>query len=288
MNPQPIPAPVAKSYEVQDQAHTQLHGRWLVFAWIAWLALVIPPMAVFLAGLPGYRELEYQSNLIYASSLHQIGITVDFYASYYLGVAIAHAVICWSVAALVLWRKSHDWMGLLTALMLVLLGMKYITLGPVLGLVKPYLGYASIFLFFCLFPNGRFVPRWLLWVLPFFLAWDAIFDLTSFNLVLILGAIGFVLIGMAAQLYRYFRVSPPVERQQTRWVVFGIPLGLLLFYCSYVPVLFFPALGTIVLLRWLNIFVYEHLFLCIPLSIGIALLHSGLWKKNRAQEPAPI
>lgn len=288
MNSQPAPAPVAESYEGQNQAHTLLQGRWLVFAWIAWLALVIPPMVVFLAGLPGYRENEYQSNLIYAASFHQIGITVDFYASYYLGVVIADAVICWSVAALVLWRKSNDWMGLLTALMLVLLGMQYITLGPVLGLVKPYLGYVSIFLFFSLFPNGRFVPRWLLWVLPFVLVWDAIFDLTSFNRVLLLGAIGFVLVGMAAQLYRYFRVSPSAEREQTRWVVFGIPIGLLLKYGFYLPGLFFPALGTNVLLQWLNIFVYEHLFLCIPLSIGLALLHSGLWKKNRAEMLMPI
>jgi len=200
-------------------------------------------------------------------------------------VVIADAVICWSVAALVLWRKFNDWMGLLVALMLVLLGMQHIDLGPVLGLVKPYLGFVCIFLFFCLFPNGRFVPRWLLWVLPFFLVWDAILDLSSFNIVLTLGGIGFVLVGMAAQLYRYWRVSPPMERQQTRWVVFGITLGLLLEYGSYLPVLFFPVLGTIILLRWLNIFVYEHLFLCIPLSIGAALLGSRLWKKDRAQEP---
>ncbi|HEY6411070.1 MAG TPA: hypothetical protein VIY29_26735 [Ktedonobacteraceae bacterium] len=68
-------------------------------------------------------------------------------------------------------------------------------------------------------------------------------------------------------------------------MVFGIPLGLLLKYSFFLPGLFFPALGTIGLLQWLNMFVYEHLFLCIPLSIGFALLHSGLWKKNRAQEP---
>jgi hypothetical protein len=121
MNSRPTPAPVAGSYEAQHEVDTQLHGRWLVFARIAWLALVIPPMVVFLAGLPGYREIEYQSYLIYTPSFQQIGITVDFYASYYLGVVIGDAVICWSVAALVLWRKSNDWMGLLTALMLVLL-----------------------------------------------------------------------------------------------------------------------------------------------------------------------
>jgi len=79
-----------------------------------------------------------------------------------------------------------------------------------------------------------------------------------------------------------------VERQQTRWVVFGITLGLLLEYGSYLPVLFFPALGTVLLLRWLNIFVYEHFFLCIPLSIGFALLGSRLWKKDRDQEAMPV
>ena len=288
MNSQPAPTQVEESYEGQNLAHTQLHGRWLVFAWIAWLALVIPPMVVFLAGLPGYRENEYQSNLIYAASFHQIGITVDFFASYYLGVVIGDAVICWSVAALVLWRKSNDWMGLLTALMLVLLGMQYIPLGPVLGNLKGYLSNICVFLFFCLFPNGRFVPRWLRWALLLFLVMGRTPQLHTIQSMFLLVGISFVLVGMAAQFYRYFRVSPPLERQQTRWVVFGIPLGLLLKYGFYVPGLFFPALGTIVLLQWLNIFVYEHLFLCIPLSIGFALLHSRLWKKNRAQTPMPI
>jgi signal transduction histidine kinase len=219
----------------------------------------------------------YRLNLIYTQSFREIGITVDFFASYYLVVVIADALIYWSVAALILWRKSNDWIGLLTALMLVLLGMQHIDLGPVLGLVKPYLGFVCVFLFFCLFPNGRFVPGFLRWVLPFFLVWDAILDIASFNLVLTLGGIGFVLIGMAAQLYRYRRVSTPVQRQQVKWVVFGTTLGLLLNYATYVPVLFFPALGRIVLLRWLDIFVYEHFFLCIPLSIGIALLRYRLW-----------
>ena len=261
----------------QNEVDRQLHGRWLILAWIAWLMIVVPCVVTFLAGLPGYREEVYRLNLIYTQSFREIGITVDFFASYYLAVVIADALIYWSVAALILWRKSNDWIGLLTALMLVLLGMQHIDLGPVLGLVKPYLGFVCVFLFFCLFPNGRFVPGFLRWVLPFFLVWDAILDIASFNLVLTLGGIGFVLIGMAAQLYRYRRVSTPVQRQQVKWVVFGTTLGLLLNYATYVPVLLFPALGTILLLRWLDIFVYEHFFLCIPLSIGIALLRYRLW-----------
>lgn len=277
MNLPRVPAPAQVSDARQNEADRQLHGRWLILAWIAWLTIVLPCAVTFLAGLPGYREEIYRLNLIYTQSFREIGITVDFFANYYLGVVIADALICWSIAVLILWRKSNDWIGLLTALMLVLLGMQHIDLGPVLGLVKPYLGFVCVFLFFCLFPNGRFVPGFLRWVLPFFLVWDAILDLASFNLVLTLGGIGFVLIGLVAQFHRYRRVSTPLQRQQVKWVVFGTTLGLLLNYVTYLPVLFFPTLGKVVLLRWLDIFVYEHFFLCIPLSIGIALLRYRLW-----------
>ena len=268
---------MALSHERYHEADTRLHGRWLVFAWIAWLAIVVPFALPFLAGLPGYRETLYRQNLLYAPSFRQLGITVDFFASYYLGVVIADALICWSVATLILWRKSRDWIGLLTALMLVFLGMQYIPLGPVLGPLKDYFSNVCVFLFFCLFPNGRFVPRWIRWLLLMCLVWDALLNFTPFNIWYLLGGIGLVLIGIAAQVYRYRCASTAVQRQQIKWAIFGITLGLLLEYATYVPVLFFPALGHIVLMRWLNMFVFEYFFLCIPLSIGIALLRYRLW-----------
>jgi hypothetical protein len=265
------------SHERYHEVDTRLHGRWLILTWIVWLALVVPFAVPFLAGLPGYRETLYHLNPIYAPSFRQIGITVDFFSSYYLGVVIADLLICWSVAALILWRKSSDWIGLLTALMLVFLGMQYIPLGPVLGPLKGYLSNVCVFLFFCLFPNGRFVPHWIRWLLLVCLVWDALLNFTPFNIGYLLGGIGLVLVGIAAQFYRYRSVSTSVQQQQIKWAVFGITLGLLLKYATYVPVLFFPALGNIALLRWLNIFVFEHFFLCIPLSIGIALLRYRLW-----------
>ena len=269
------PAPV--SNERQNEVDGYLHGRWLILAWTAWLALVVPFAVPFFAGLPGYRELLYHLNLIYAPSFRQIGITVDFYSSYYLGVVVADLLICWSIAALILWRKSNDWIGLLTALMLVFLGMQYIPLGPVLGPLKGYFSNVCVFLFFCLFPNGRFVPHWIRWLVLVCLLCDALLNFTPFNTGYLLGGIGLVLVGMAAQLYRYRSVSTPVQQQQIKWAVFGITFGLLLKYATYVPVLFFPVLGNIALLQWLNMFVFEHFFLCIPLFIGIALLRYRLW-----------
>jgi hypothetical protein len=39
------------SNEMQSEADTQLHGRWLVLAWITWLIVVVPIAVTFLAGL---------------------------------------------------------------------------------------------------------------------------------------------------------------------------------------------------------------------------------------------
>jgi hypothetical protein len=113
--------------------------------------------------------------------------------------------------------------------------MQYIPLGPVLGDLKGYLSNICVFLFFCLFPNGRFVPRWLRWALLLSLVCGALLNFTPFNRVYLLVGIGLVHVGMAAQPYRYFRVSPPMERQQARWVVFGITLGLLLHWLRPAP-----------------------------------------------------
>src|SRR6266702_3835830 len=83
---------------------------------------------------------------------------------------------------------------------------------------------------------------------------------------------------VVAQVYRYLRVSNGVQRQQTKWVVFGVSIGIggyLVF--SLLFALFFPSasqspLATILL----NTF--NHLLLLlIPISIAFAILRSRLW-----------
>ena len=80
------------------------------------------------------------------------------------------------------------------------------------------------------------------------------------------------------QLYRYRWVSSPRERQQTKWVVFGIAASITVVVGGSVPLLIFPALaepGSLypVALNALN--TVGPLF--IPLSFGFAMLRSRLW-----------
>ncbi len=92
------------------------------------------------------------------------------------------------------------------------------------------LGQTSFLVFFLIFPSARFVPRWSRWTILLILAYWIIevFFRSGFNnkngdtldnLVLF----AFVLRVVAAQVYRYRKVSNPGERQQTKWVVYGPP-----------------------------------------------------------------
>jgi hypothetical protein len=92
--------------------------------------------------------------------------------------------------------------------------------------------------FFYIFPDGQFVPRWtrfllplsVLWVLAWVLLPGSIFDLANpFRLtvpsfvLLMVGWAG----GVAAQLYRFARVAGPVQRQQTKWILFATATAIL-------------------------------------------------------------
>ena len=86
----------------------------------------------------------------------------------------------------------------------------------------------------------------------------------------------------ARPVYRYRRVSGPVERQQTKWVVFGCTACVALLIGFLLPYVFFPALdrpGVASLVSNLaGLTVAGSLgLLLIPISIGAAILRYRLY-----------
>jgi hypothetical protein len=85
-----------------------------------------------------------------------------------------------------------------------------------------------------------------------------------------------------AQVYRYRHISTPMERQQTKWVVFGAVialLGLLLLGSLLTTVLrlFIPLQSLGLLPSVLLVTSIYLLLLLIPLSLALAILRSRLW-----------
>ncbi len=79
------------------------------------------------------------------------------------------------------------------------------------------LGNVSIMLCAYVFPDGKFVPRWICWLALAMLAYWAflywVLDGTLLDFILLLG---FALSTVAVQAYRYRYASNPQQRQQTK------------------------------------------------------------------------
>ncbi len=146
------------------------------------------------------------------------------------------------------------------------------------------LNLSVLWLVFALFPNGRFAPRWLRWLLPTYIV---IYLIVSVFLIPNLlhsrplgGLFFFLTTGsiFGGQIYRYLRISSHPERQQTKWVVFSLAIVLLvqigvILLSFFVPVLRQPDFPYVVIIQAVDTLI----LLIVPPSIAIALLHYRLW-----------
>jgi len=80
-----------------------------------------------------------------------------------------------------------------------------------------------------------------------------------------------------SQIYRFRRVSSPAQRQQTKWVVFGLTLGVAGTFPLQLPVDLSLVGGDTPLTLLLLDAGFSLSLLLIPLSIGVAVLRSHLF-----------
>ncbi|HZU11341.1 MAG TPA: hypothetical protein VFB58_00735 [Chloroflexota bacterium] len=234
-------------------------------------------------------------------SLHRTPLTLDFYAGYMAVLNVVFGLVYCATAALIFLRRSQDRMALLSAFFLVIFGgltfpgvpATVVTAHPALqipaGLIT-VTGAALLTLFFFLFPNGRFVPSWAPWlvpVLPLLQAPGALFPNSPFTLQKLplpigMGAFfGVLLVTLGAQIYRFRRVSTVQERQQTKWVVLGVGIGLAGFLTFVALGIFLPpSFGRSVFSAFLAQTATYGFMLLIPLSIGLAILRYNLWEAD--------
>ena len=288
------------SNQLSGQIVARLQGGWLMFARVVWLIVLILAGGLFIASIPSTEANAHiicvTANCLHGSSLtpdrvremHQLGLSIDSYAISVTIWSILFDFIYIAIGAVIFWRRSDDRMALFSSLTLITFGAAFrgfnpaSTLPPLLyalSFIMAFFGNSCLGLFFYLFPTGRFAPRWIgLLALGWMIYWGinnlilgTILTLPGLDFAIF---VGLLLSLVATQIYRYRRISTSSERQQTKWVVFGISLALLgvitLFTVeNVVPVSIIPAL---LLGSLLDVFL-----LLIPLSIGIAILRSHLW-----------
>src|SRR6266487_1086278 len=287
-----------------QQGDTRLHGKRLILARAACLGAGILSFGVFVASVPVTYEAilshyctrplcnhPTQAAVQFVQQLQALGLSVQAYAIYNMIVNIIFVCTYFVVAIMLSWRRSDDWMALFAAFFLMTFS---ITFSSDTLEATPYwvfqfvifLGAVSIVVFFYLFPTGRFVPRWTRWLsiaaifywgLKYFLP---PFPFNPYTNIIFTNSAFFLFVGamIVAQVYRYLRVSNGVQRQQTKWVVFGVSIsvgGYLLFALLFA--LFFPSAIQSPLAKILLNTFNHLLLLLIPISIAFAILRSRLW-----------
>jgi hypothetical protein len=284
-------------------------ARWLLIARVGWVAVTLLIVILNVAMLPSYDAI-LQAHCQAGSQcfaiqltpydrqlLHQLGLTTGFLAAYQVMLDATSVLICCALGTLIFWRKSTDRMALFCAFMLVLFGGAGFTsiLQDTLGPLSPAwfalvgtldaLGQTGFLIFFLLFPNGRFVPRWtiwlalctiLYWIISIFIASSLYSQWVWSNFVFF----ALLLCIVGAQVYRYRRVSTSRERQQTKWVVFGFSMGIVGFvlFISAGNAFLRPALlnSSVLTILVSGTCTYSFILLT-PISIAIAILRSRLY-----------
>ena len=301
----PANLPAYTSPPTAPRDDVRLRGQWLVLARVGWVVAALIVISLDLLGTPGLFHLmqegcdgsqcvQLQLESAQMRAFLASGLSVTFLAAYNVSLYWIGSLVYATIGVTIFLRRSDDRMALFAAFTLVVFGA-----GPVFGemsslpVTNPLwtlpinlvslAGTVSFYVFFCLFPSGRFVPRWIRWAALLQAAGPVASAIPYPPLQAITGSIiTFVaLFGLlvAAQVYRYRRVSTLTERQQTKWVVLGFALGLggFLAWLSLSNValsagwasrastiLFFETVQ--VMLLWL-----------IPISIAIAIMRSQLF-----------
>lgn len=281
----------------------------LLAARVVWMAVFLVTSGIFAASIPGH--LEAMNTVCTAEPcvagqlspgevriLGDSGFSLGFYAAYRIALDLVVAIGFCLVGVTIFWRKSRDRGALFVSFALVTFGLTWpdtfdsARLHPAWGGLAEFLsqlGLTSLLVFFFVFPDGRFIPRWTRWISLLAFAMLVLVVLFPGSWIVDppqpVNVSAFVALWMCcllAQVYRYRRESSPVQRQQTKWLVFGVTVLVGLLAGFLLPLVVFPTLarsGTSSLffdLAGLTV-AGSFGFLLVPVSIGIAILRHRLY-----------
>jgi hypothetical protein len=284
-----------------DSDDMRLHGRWLLAARLGWLALAAIILALNAISLPTTFTVSFTPQELVG--LQRANFSPTLFAAIILVENGSVPLAYLALALLLWWARSDERIALFGATMLLAVagiiggGIFNPSTGDIVPILATPLAVAvvahlmvviaqsSLIIFFYLFPSGRFVPRWSRWcALLILVYWLVVtFMPRLFNSGLQPIFLAFFLSALVAQVYRYRRVSIPVQREQTKWIVFGVVVAVLIIVVPQVLISMLTPASQDALFNASVPFAlawggrWQLALLLIPVSITIAILRSHLW-----------
>lgn len=273
-----------------------------------WICAALGVGTLFVAGTPvtfahlhvactALPCLNWQLTPAAMQELQRSNVPLDLYAGYIVGIDLASALVWLAVGGILVWKAPTVRMALVAAFFLVLFrGATFGGIVATLGATETswqwpvriveFFGQSAIIPFFYVFPNGRFAPSWTRWLavigisaqIPSNFLFTGIWSRVAWADPILLATAVVAYAGLPlAQTYRYRHISSPIERQQTKWVVFAVVIAITftLFVFLLVPPATSPrrtAFNNV-----LGDTLWNVTFLPIPLAIAVSVLRYRLW-----------
>lgn len=285
--------------------HLKSRGRWIRLARVPWVILALVYIGLFIAAFPaGYAAnlvicegdncLESSLTAEEADALEDLSLSHQFYSGFFTVAEVL--LLTWAATGLIIFlRRSDDWIGLLVSMALIATGIYALStnvnlltnqtpaLAPLFNTLNA-IGTALMVLLFFVFPDGRFVPRWTRYVAIPLVVLALADPLLAFvvppmenapgTVVGLAALITGIVLGTIAQILRFRSHSNLVQRQQTKWVVFGfLALMLVAVTWSITVELYPPPPGPGRL--YFNLLILPVLIL-LPLALPITMTMSIL------------
>lgn len=298
------PSPIVSSVSVKSTPVKQIRGGWLIPTRILWGAVLIFLTVLIYRGITHYLGFissgeihSIISSETVANGLQELSISKAIYVSIFL-LRILILTLTYIVVGIVMYfKKSDQWVVLLYSLILfamsILFLLDFFPAPEQNQGVLAFLGnlaFGSLFIGFYFFPDGRFVPPWTKWLM---LLWVIILALTSFTPntpfdpntwpIFLNVPLGIILFGSApfAQIYRYRKDTKATQRQQIKWVIFGLSINVISFLAFWMPLSLFPTISQVEKTAALYDLIGGTLLMCsyaiLPLSIAFSLMRYRLW-----------
>jgi hypothetical protein len=283
---------------IPAQSVARLHGGWRTVGRVASIITAGVALALVAAAIPAqlaapgamcstaHSCVSGQLSPEAASTLVRHGISLQAFAIFSTAAAVWSALVWFAAAAIVLVRRADDHVALLMGLQAFTQGAStaantitdphsiWFFLASAIGVVNPVL----LFYVFALFPNGYFVPRWMRWVAIIWIAVQPLGLLPGWDGLLLPLFLTTTVLLVGSQIYRYRRVSDPIQRQQTKICVFAFAAMITIISGVLLPGLVTPALlegGSLYTI--VASIINTHALLLGPVALVIAVLRYRLF-----------